>query len=487
MKRIACVLLALSVVLCGCGRSDVPTDTTASTTTTATTVVSATDTVATTPTNETESTATTTTETAGAVSTTTMTNENVPTSALSTRGTTTRTEAVSSQGTTSTTASTVPSKTTKPSRTGVVTSIRTTVTTTTADPKGIMLLGPADNVVVESQASAIENYLKITDEKQAAVFWTGTYYHLAKGPSFFAEWKSGGNLWKVYLSEDPQFTDVQPILTTDQWMLFSGLMPGHTYYWKVVNTYGMSSETRAVKVKDTRVRWVDADGGDNIRDLGGWKTESGRTVKYGLLYRGGCIDGYNGGPALSQVGCDTFKWLGIRSEIDLRGSDVKSNSSPFGAKYYKTTMTQYDYIFTDATTKQSLKTIFSILSFKGSYPVYFHCNAGADRTGTLAFLINGLLGVSYEDLTRDFELTGFSGRGKRLRSKLDETTATFDPSGIMQKSGGNHIAWGPLHDIMMTQYGTGSGKLSDAIENFLLTECHVTQTEIDTVRSILLE
>jgi hypothetical protein len=103
-------------------------------------------------------------------------------------------------------------------------------------------------------------------------------------------------------------------------MLFSGLMPGRTYYWKVVNTYGVASETRCVTVKDTQVRWVYMDGGDNIRDLGGWKTESGKTVKYGMLFRGAGIDGYKGAPTLTQYGRETFKFLGVKTEIDLRGN-----------------------------------------------------------------------------------------------------------------------------------------------------------------------
>ena len=41
--------------------------------------------------------------------------------------------------------------------------------------------------------------------------------------------------------------------------------------------------------------------------------------------------------------------------------------------------------------------------------VYFHCHGGADRTGTLAFLLEALLGVSESDLSKDFELTTYAG------------------------------------------------------------------------------
>lgn len=40
--------------------------------------------------------------------------------------------------------------------------------------------------------------------------------------------------------------------------------------------------------------------------------------------------------------------------------------------------------------------------------VFFHCIGGADRTGTLSWLILGLLGVPEADLCKEYELT--SGR-----------------------------------------------------------------------------
>lgn len=52
-----------------------------------------------------------------------------------------------------------------------------------------------------------------------------------------------------------------------------------------------------------------------------------------------------------------------------------------------------------------------------NYPIVFHCIAGADRTGTVAMLLEALLGVPEEELWRDYLTTGFMGRVSDQRHK----------------------------------------------------------------------
>ena len=47
--------------------------------------------------------------------------------------------------------------------------------------------------------------------------------------------------------------------------------------------------------------------------------------------------------------------------------------------------------------------------------IYFHCTIGTDRTGTIAYFLEGLLGVSEEDRLRDYEMTYFFGLTNRTR------------------------------------------------------------------------
>ena len=161
----------------------------------------------------------------------------------------------------------------------------------------------------------------------------------------------------------------------------------------------------AVKPLD-RLRWISSPE-RNIRDLGGWACDGG-TIKYGKLFRGGEV--YAADTELIKTLHDE---IGIRAELELQGTDVNEDYSVIGADVDFCCPTEggaywaYYTLKNEASMREAFR--FILDSVRRDRPLYFHCSAGADRTGTIACLIEALLGVSQSDIDKDYELTSFNG------------------------------------------------------------------------------
>lgn len=313
--------------------------------------------------------------------------------------------------------------------------------------------------------------------------------------------ESGSDSYTVYISEDSTFTSSYTY-TTDECEYYYGLFrPGKTYYWKVEGSDGAKSGTDSFSVSDTPVALYTIDGAANVRDIGGWETEDGGRVRYGLLFRGSQLNGYGSSDPITELGksqlADT---LGIKSEIDLRTYNVDDDGqtsnffNPEG-KYLKAPFHPYTHIipeyskndpdrYFDERVRQSFKSVFEFLADESNYPVYYHCNSGADRAGTLTFLINGVLGVPYESLTKDFEITSFMGMGNRWRGSAE---SGFTDGVMSDTYNETYVAWGKMYELMMQYYSTEEGTLSSAIENYLEKVCGVSRYTIESIRDIMLE
>jgi hypothetical protein len=102
-------------------------------------------------------------------------------------------------------------------------------------------------------------------------------------------------------------------------------------------------------------------------------------------------------------------------------------------------------------------------------------------------LINGLLGVSYEDLTRDFEVTSFSVCGKRWRGAGTGGDFAEDDLVMLDDPTVNYVAWGKLHKEILDNYGDKDRTLSKAIEKFLTEECSISTDVLNRIKSIMTE
>ena len=189
------------------------------------------------------------------------------------------------------------------------------------------------------------------------------------------------------------------------------LKTGTQYHYRITVILSDKTETTVLgkfQTADT-VRILGIDGIVNVRDLGGWKTTDNRTVRQGLLFRGSELDGaVNPAYKLTTKGLnELLTVLGVRTDLDLRGEDeIPQASSVLGAnvRLLNRPIAMYENVFNSAH-KEPLRRIFADLSDPQNYPVYLHCTYGVDRTGTVCYLLGAVLGMSEQDLLRDYRLS----------------------------------------------------------------------------------
>ena len=241
------------------------------------------------------------------------------------------------------------------------------------------------------------------------------------------------------------------------------LIPGTKYFYRLNLTLSTGTVITTLGDFSTAAspRILDVDGALNMRDIGGWKTASGQTIKYGLLYRGTELDGaVEPTYLLTETGLrDMLTVLGVRFDMDLR-SPFETNGNALGAnvlhKNYSVGM--YSDIF-NQDNKERVRDIFADLANSDHYPIYMHCTYGRDRTGTICYLLEALLGVSDADLRREYELSAFTDSYVDVESFAIFTTR-----------------------IQMLEGATTQEK----VEGYLLS-IGVTAEEIASIRHIFLE
>lgn len=135
----------------------------------------------------------------------------------------------------------------------------------------------------------------------------------------------------------------------------------------------------------------------NMRDLGGWRAMDGKRIRYGRLFRSAHFGREGASPEKA------VHRFGIRTDLDLRkpGEEKLEN----GTRYVNRSAPAYGGAVTDG--KKWFRNVFDVLLDHGNYPIAIHCTKGADRTGTLVALIQLLMGVDEDDVSKDWQLTAF--------------------------------------------------------------------------------
>jgi protein-tyrosine phosphatase len=192
--------------------------------------------------------------------------------------------------------------------------------------------------------------------------------------------------------------------------------------------------TSTVEAKGGRVeRFIPIPGSHNLRDMGGYRTEDGRELKWGTLFRSGVM------ARLSDADRVEFRRLGISVIFDLRANHERARRP---TQWHHGQETQYysrDYEMSAGALDEMLRKgsfapedatrvvhdAYRVLPFEqaasyrellrllvaGRVPLLFNCTAGKDRTGIAAALILFAVGVPRQTIEHDYSLTDLALAG----------------------------------------------------------------------------
>jgi len=166
-------------------------------------------------------------------------------------------------------------------------------------------------------------------------------------------------------------------------------------------------------------RRIPLEGCVNFRDLGGYPTSDGRTVRWRRLFRSDSLSELTG-PDVQTI----IETLGLVSVVDLRSSggtnDGRGLLASSGIGYHQFPLLErrgflpptsgeevearltemYQWLLFNAGALMAQA--FTTMAQPVNHPAVFHCSAGKDRTGVLSATILDVLGVGREDIVADF-------------------------------------------------------------------------------------
>ena len=255
----------------------------------------------------------------------------------------------------------------------------------------------------------------------------------------------------------------------------TNLVPGVTYQYIVTASDESVVASGSFKTRGMLHQVFFEPNVRNGRDLGGWKGLGGKTIAYHKIYRGGRLDGKYS----NDAGRKEMLAEGIKAEIDLREAEDVPKQSPLGkniAFFAPGFDSGYNSMVRDNQPKVKETFMFLVQCLREDKPVYFHCAAGRDRTGTLAILVLGALGVSESDMAKDYELTYFS--------PADWSMSTDDNGNPVYKHTRNNYSYPSVRKTIFNEIS--SGTYQQRIEKYLI-KIGVPQQDIDDLRSIMLK
>ena len=327
-----------------------------------------------------------------------------------------------------------------------------------------------------SNTSPYNGNMSVSKPEPVTITWESSRDDISYCVDFYQDCGEEGSLgYKIvsYLTDEASFDFYNPIFNQEYYVRVTGYKDGTSKKFEPSN---VASFKESPTVRGPRNLYVE--GVENFRDLGGWGY-----IKQGMIYRSGRFNEDKEETVKASItdnGLYEIKnHLKIKTEIDLRRTSTNevgglTDKSVLGdnVNYYQLPMyyggnnilTYQGTVSGDTmeyNNPEKIKEFFKILADENNYPIDFHCSIGKDRTGCLAYLVEGLLGFDKEIMYRDYMFTNFADAGMcKLTDITDRYGKTID------------------------EYGSGN-TLQEKTYNYLNEVVGVSKEDLDSVIKIL--
>ncbi|MDB4253784.1 tyrosine-protein phosphatase [Gammaproteobacteria bacterium] len=261
--------------------------------------------------------------------------------------------------------------------------------------------------------------------------------------------------------------------------------------------------TNDSSLQNEKYRLLPMDGSYNTRELGGYKTTDGKSVKWGVLYRSDKLSD------ISSADQEYIQNLGIKRIVDFRSITEKTENPdliPEGISYVEMPIevdgairTQIEDIlrgnvegdvksFLIDANKEFITDYKSVYSkfikdlINSDGPTLFHCTAGKDRAGFAAAITLIALGVPKEVVINDYMKTN-AFTADRIDDMLDQIK-------LMSLFQADVEILRPLLGVEQ-EYIEMAFKTAEetygSLENYIREGLEISDEEIIKLRSLLLE
>lgn len=256
-------------------------------------------------------------------------------------------------------------------------------------------------------------------------------------------------------------------------------------------------------------RILDLEKGRNFRELGGYKTIDGQTIKYHKVLRSAGLGD------LTDKDVNFLDNYGLKTDIDFRSKEEvekKPDRISKGTKYLSlpvfkedeteaskiqgTSIPDMDYVPIDGynhmldayldmingeQAKKAYQNFFGELltNDNDNEVLLFHCSAGKDRTGMGAFFLMSALGVPMKTIKDDYLLTNEAS--KSYTDKLFSDVLKHDPSLVDTIKA--------LMTVNINYLKTAEDAIkqtSGSIDNYIKNELKVSDSDIKDLKKIYL-